>query len=540
MSGEDHPLSDEQATNDKLAKRRVLHIEARSVERRLPSLGVVRFRSPTIADERGRRAFDAGETDARAFANALIAVAIQEPRVSASDVDTWSERTRAIARVATAEVSGCLGEYRRLAGSGRTGDERLLAAMHAHNRRIAEQFAQIGAMLRNNVSHTFEQARFVFQPSLIEKIERQRRQIERLVNPHHVDQLLRVGRQMEALRRPLFAQNELRKLQAGGSGLHRLIQPGGAFDSLVHGYANAASDLARQFNSVTRPAYFDAFRRLSRPEVRPTFLVVSRLTEQLRTHMPPAYISQIGRLFEELRQPHWLGGLRSHVLGFADTYYAWLEREWSSLKAGKKAPPVAFLLASLPAIIALPLLKVLKEDDEPLLARLEAELTTADLVDSLQAAVQGSKELDSVGKQHLVRGLEWVREGQYVDAAPPLCQGLERAFLVAARRHGVIDGKNRFLIKARRAKAQKTEDLLPHLGLDVLYIRFLRAWIFGETGNQARHGDLAEDEHRRWVLRSVIALVGWLEYLGGEEDATGRFVARLELERGSDEDEEAV
>jgi hypothetical protein len=62
----------------------------------------------------------------------------------------------------------------------------------------------------------------------------------------------------------------------------------------------------------------------------------------------------------------------------------------------------------------------------------------------------------------------------------------------------------------------------------------LNTWVFGEMGTLARHGDLAEDEHRRWVLRTVLAVVGWFEYLGGRADAVAELVARLELEPGDD------
>jgi hypothetical protein len=51
-------------------------------------------------------------------------------------------------------------------------------------------------------------------------------------------------------------------------------------------------------------------------------------------------------------------------------------------------------------------------------------------------------------------------------------------------------------------------------------------------GTLARHGDLAEDEHRRWVLRTVLAVVGWLDYLGA--DAVAELVGRLELEPPDD------
>jgi hypothetical protein len=146
-----------------------------------------------------------------------------------------------------------------------------------------------------------------------------------------------------------------------------------------------------------------------------------------------------------------------------------------------------------------------------------------------------------VAKQHLVRGLGWVGRGQYVDAAPPLYQGLERAFRLFARKQEVIDERNCFLVKSKnsRRRARGVEDYLPYIGLDRLFVRFLHAWVFGEEGNLARHGDLTEDAHRRWVLRAVIAVIGWLEQAGGEEGAIEKLVARLELEGKRAEAEEA-
>lgn len=56
------------------------------------------------------------------------------------------------------------------------------------------------------------------------------------------------------------------------------------------------------------------------------------------------------------------------------------------------------------------------------------------------------------------------------------------------------------------------------------------------TGDLARHGELAEEERRRWVLRTVLAVVGLLEYLDGDENVVDQFVVRLELDRGSEDD----
>jgi hypothetical protein len=86
------------------------------------------------------------------------------------------------------------------------------------------------------------------------------------------------------------------------------------------------------------------------------------------------------------------------------------------------------------------------------------------------------------------------------------------------------------MVEARTSKARSVDDLFEHLALDKRYERFLRSWVFGTLGNLARHGDLPESEHRRWVLRAFVALLGWLEYCGADDRPMGALVARLELE----------
>jgi hypothetical protein len=165
-------------------------------------------------------------------------------------------------------------------------------------------------------------------------------------------------------------------------------------------------------------------------------------------------------------------------------------------------------------------------------------LSDGPLLDQLQAAVQASPELDAIAKRNLVRALEWLRQGHFVDATAPLCHGLERAFTGVARRRGIIDDRNHFRVAARTRKATKVEDVLEHLGLDAAYLRFLRSWVFGEIGNAARHGDLPDEPaHRRWVLRAVAAMVGWFEYCAGDATPMDELVERLELPPPSEEDE---
>ena len=433
------------------------------------------------------------------------------------------------------------------------------------NDQVQKQLAAANAALRDNAVRMFDQTR-ALQPSVVNMMLRQQQQVERLLRPSYVEQMARLSKQIDMLRPSYFAQFEKmqRQLRPTLVSLHSMRAPliaqveqmntqlglghrkpvvpfqNRALASFTRGYANLTDDLAHQIQSALRPNYFGALQQFNRLTTQPDLLGLQRLAEQLRAQWQPAPLYQLGRLSEHLRRPPWLDDLRGKLTGALDGYLAWLEREWAEVKMRQTPPPLIFLLASLPAIVGLQLLNELETDDRLLLARLEEELARGTLVEELQAALQPSTALDPVAKRHLVQALSWVRRGQYVDAAPPLYQGLERALKLTARRQGVIDDKNHFLVPgAHRRKARSVEDVFTYLGLDRLYIRFLRVWIFGEMGNLARHGDLAEDEHRRWVLRAVVALVGWIEYVGGEEDAVAQLVERLELERGDDADEVA-
>jgi hypothetical protein len=179
--------------------------------------------------------------------------------------------------------------------------------------------------------------------------------------------------------------------------------------------------------------------------------------------------------------------------------------------------------------VGLPLLRGLKTDDALLLDRLETALTHGPLLDQFQVAVQRTTELDPIAKRHLVRALDSLRERSYVDAAPPLYQGLERAFRGVAQRRGVIDERHLFLVEARRRKARSVDDYLEHLELNPAYLRYLNAWVFGEFGKQARHGELPDEvAYRRWVLRAVAALAGWLEYCADDVSPTAALTQQLE------------
>jgi hypothetical protein len=498
----------------------------------------------------------------------LIAICIGEPASTAEEIDGWSERARSIARVAAAQVIGCGSAYRRSAGSGRSGDERLVEAMNLRDAEIGQRLRETSTALRTglgaNVVSLFDSSR-LFQDTAVNRIFEDQRRLGQFVHPPYMDAVMRLSKpfqemapnytdQMSALSgsavlRSLKLLNPIRDQLSNEAlfGLHdgrsRLFGVGGLLHRLEIGksplftqfeqlrkvtrgfnpprplFASALGlDAARLTRSFATPRYFGALHDLARP----SFPDVSRLTRaSFHARLPEIGPSAI-----------WLDRLREQIAAPFRAYVVWAEKEWASRKATKRAAPILFLLASLPALVGLQLLEELATDDELLLARCEAELTSGTLASELQAAVQQAPVLDAIAKRHIVQALEWIAAGREVDAVPPLYDGLERTFRLTARAEGVIDADNRFLIPgSHRSRMHTIEDTFRYLGLDPLYLRYLQTWIFGETGNLVRHGDLPEEEHRAWVIRATIALVGWLELAGGCQDAVSDLVARLELER---------
>jgi hypothetical protein len=334
--------------------RKVVRLETRRVQRRIPGLGVAVFRELSLSDEmRLAQFFDAEVPDDRAFVNEAVAASLERPVVDAVDVDAWTERARAIARVAVAEVGGCTLVYRRLAGSGLSGDERLYRAMRVRHERQLERLRQTMAAASENVvrlvNSTHEAVR---RSGVLEYIERSQRQVQGIAQAY-ARAFQPMNRQIEQLIRPSVV-SEL---------AHRI----GATNSFVHGYARMADKFSRRLNAVVRPSYFGALERMSRQvneALRPhSFKAISRLGERIQHVVRPSYLDQIaafGRRLQELTRAPLFETLRE----FLERYGAWLERNWAQVYANPDHPPPAmFVLASLPMAIGLPLLRALSDDD---------------------------------------------------------------------------------------------------------------------------------------------------------------------------------
>jgi hypothetical protein len=565
----------------------ILRIEPRRIERRIPGVGLVRFRAPAAAAEEKLEPLYAEDINARTYVNALVAACVEAPEVSAEDVDAWSDRGRAIARVAAAETLDCVSAYRRLAGSGRDGDERLREAMRKRNEELAKRLRMTVSALSasTNVARPFDPTR-LGATGVVERMLQQQRQMERLVfSSPAFDAVSKLSHSplFDIGRSPLYAQLEqLKKLSAftvprapfatfpkmpafdiGRSPLFGELEQLKKLTSIAmpRGVVGLSDVAAGRLAGLASPSYFGALQGIARipdyaklfaglPDTAKLFGGIGRIdTAKLFGGIGP--FPDYGKLFGGISaQLHArafasqydsisrvLERMREQVTGPLRAYVAWVEREWAQAKAEHRPPPVLFVIASLPALLGLQLLEELRADDEPLLASLERELASGTLAPELQTAFQRNALLDPVAKRHLAQGVDWVAAGRYVDAAPPLYQGLERAFRLTARGRGVVDANGNFLLPGvRKTRMRKIEDTFRYLGLDHLYLRFLHAWVFGEIGNLARHGDLPEVEHRQWVLRATVALVGWLEYVGGEANAVSELVERLELESGDSAD----
>jgi hypothetical protein len=537
-------------------EEKVVPLTRREVERRVPSLGTCVFTAPSVAvDTQLAHYYSADEPDVRAFVNELVAAVVKTPELDAAEVDSLSESARAIMRVATAEAAGCGRAYHRLAGSGLGGEERLYRAMRErHEENIARVRDAVGAMHDNVVRMVERTQRTLRQAGALDFVERNRRQIENMnrlveqtIRPPVFDHIERMNRLVEQTIRP--------------SVIEQLSRPDSALNIFARGYASMAERLSRQLQSVLQPEYFGGLERIQRQineairpahldaltratdqirkTVRPQYLdALARISDQIVRAVSPAHVDQMAALGDRLRQlttTPLFDSVRGTLLGLLEAYATLLERRYPKVFANPdKPPPFLFLVASLPLWIAVPLLDALVEgDDEPLLQRLEEAIDGTAVVDVVQAALQQTPSLDEYSKRHLVHALDDIRDGRYVDAAPPLYQGLERAFRETARRQGVIDPVSESLVGGDRRGRARVEEFLGHLIDDARYLRFLRSWVFGREGDAARHGGLRGDEaYRRWVLRGFVAVVGWLEYCAEDEEPMRALKAQLELGRG--------
>lgn len=530
-------------------ERRVINLVQRSLDKTVAGRRL-RFVEPGASDENSLvEAFAAG--DARRYVDELIAVCVAEPKLTSAEVAALPEPARARARVAVAEVVGVSDDYRRLKGDG---DSRLHEAMRIRNERLTAELKVVGAVVNEKVLRLAHDAQRTLNQlggseavaHLAKTAMKAQRDTLKLVGPI-ADAISQANRAVEQMRPALDWLEQNRRLFAEIAGVHQRLGENLArkIEPFVRpAYFGAIADMRRQAE-LARPCYAEtiatslagvnaalvprlpSIAALNRTMELPALRQINEAVEALRR----TFVPDLTRLIDSLGE-----GLRRQIVAAARAYAAWLERHWPEVYANPDHPaPVLFLIASLPMSIGLPIYEAVEEAkrDEELLDGLERALQGPSLLAQIEAAVQTSIELDPIAKRRLVVALEAVGSGHYIDAAPDLSQGLERAFILLARRRGIVDDDNKFLIPARTARAKKVEDLFEHLELDYGYRRYLNSWVFGDFGNPARHGTLPDEAaHRRWVLRAVAALLGWIQYCAGDETPMLQLVARLEQTLG--------
>lgn len=484
------------------------------------------------------------------YVNELIAICVLEPMLAPAEIRGLPETARARARVAIAEVLGVSDDYRRLKGDG---DSRLAEAVRIRNERVAGDLAAVGAAMNDNVLRLARDAQQMLSQlggsgavaNLAQSALMAQRDVSGFMRPiadtvekaHRAIELARPASDWVEQNRRVFSQITGPQLRLGEN-LARSIEP-----FLRPTHFGALADMYRQADLV-RPHYVDTITRTLSSVNEALVSRLNRLDVLGHVEWPALKrideaVTAMGRSIgsDIVQRVNSLGvGLRRQIAGGLEAYATWLEQHWPEVYANPNHPaPVLFLIATLPMSIGLPIYLAVQEAkrDEELLDGLERALAHAPLLEKIKGAVQTSNELDPIAKRRFVVALQAVGDGHYIDAAPPLSQGLERAFMALAQRRGIIDEDNNFLISTRSSKARKVEDVFEHLGLDYSYRRYLNSWVFGDSGNSARHGTLPDESaHRRWVLRAVAALLGWFEFCAGDKDLLPELVAQLELALG--------
>jgi hypothetical protein len=451
-------------------ERNVIKLVRRSLEKTIAGRRV-RFVEPSAGDEAGLEEVLASG-DERRFVSELIAVCTEEPKVTAAEIDALPERARARARVAVAELFGVEDDYRRLRGSG---DARLCQTMRLRRERLAAQLREMSAEMGGNVVRMAREAerlraQIVGDPQIVRmareafRVQRQAQEWLRGISPGIVEAAAQANQIAEQMRPALDWVERNRQIIGDvadtqrriGEGLARQIEP-----LLRPHYFGALTDLSHQIDELVKPRYTETIARVIADigdSVRPRLAdlvasvnrqidiqqpAIARISESIAA-MQRALAPPIGDFMKAYGEP-----VRRMMAAAASAYAAWLERHWPEVYANPDHPaPVLFLIASLPMAIGLPVYEavVKAKRDDLLLDGLERALQTSSLIDQVEHAIQSSGDLDPVAKRFLLGALEDVRDARYIDAAPPLYQGLERAFTGVARKRGLIDDKNEFQI----------------------------------------------------------------------------------------------
>ncbi len=211
-------------------------------------------------------------------------------------------------------------------------------------------------------------------------------------------------------------------------------------------------------------------------------------------------------------------------LGFGNDIWRQTQRTFESLLLAEMArlwdeDPLWFLISHLdPRKLPALLQRDREEVYEAVFNGLEQVVRDSTLIEQLFTACEEIGFLTSEQREWIRHGLRHAREGEWLQAMPPLTCGFEGAIFsgaVAAKAIATREGKKLGAEKVIKA-VQLGEEL------EVFAIRL----VFGGRGNAFRHGR-PEHKARDQALLQIVALVGWVDFTLGTS-GTARLASKLE------------
>lgn len=442
--------------------------------------------------------------DYGAFCDRLLAGCLVEPALRPSGIARLPEHARARLRTVVAEQSGTTRDVRALRGSHLSGDERLFAAMFWRYERWTARMGEV--ILGFGVAAQRELA-----TSLAPVMQAWRRRQEELLAP-----LRNITR---GILGPPPLVRQMSRIFAGNEAFSVAHQspPSNAWTQHL-----ALSGERRRFSLPSTGVGQVNSDLMSRIRASSAFAGSSGLPGVPARHLSPALLDRLQVPSPGLTRA--VQGLRPFLRYLHEEYEE--HRQTEAFMRRWETSSYWFLLSL-----------VTRASTRPLYAMSTAELE-ATVLDALESAVRDSRFagdvrrsvehaplLTDVPRRHLIHGLEHATRSEWVDALPPLLNGLEGAFWRAARELNVINDQ-RFLSERPTKLIKSVDTLFKHLPATPSYKSFLKHRVFGSGGNSYRHGD-AEGGERRQVLFAIAALVGWLEEFA-ETPAAYELGTRLE------------
>lgn len=166
--------------------------------------------------------------------------------------------------------------------------------------------------------------------------------------------------------------------------------------------------------------------------------------------------------------------------------------------------PLWFLLNMLSPQQSLLLVELKREQVyDAIFTALEAVVRSSDLVDDLRGAIDEVPFLTFEQREWLKHGLEHAKNGEWLQAAPPLLSGFEGALHGSALQAKAVEPDARHFMGP--------EKIVKRIELGEEFQLFAVRLAFGPRGQPFRHGRPKHDP-REQALILIVAVIGWLDY----------------------------